>query len=57
MAAIGILINGLAYSSGQGVGSSLSGSVLALVRIATTISTGFSIYFARHAITDEKVIR
>jgi len=54
LAVIGILISGLAYSSGQGVGSSLSGGVLVLVGILITISTGLWIYFAGHAIIDEK---
>jgi uncharacterized membrane protein len=54
LAVIGILISGLAYSSGQGVGSSLSGGVLMLVGILITISTGLWIYFAGHAIIDEK---
>jgi uncharacterized membrane protein len=54
LAVIGILISGLAYSSDYGIGIGPSGSVLLLVGILITISTGLWIYFAGHAITEEK---
>jgi len=54
LAVIGLLISGLAYSSDHGAGYSASGSVLALVGILITISTGLWVYFAGHAIIDER---
>jgi hypothetical protein len=54
LAVIGLLTSGLAYSSDHGAGYTNSGSVLTLVGILITISTGLWIYFAGHAIIDEK---
>jgi uncharacterized membrane protein len=54
LAVIGILVSGLAYSSDYGAGFSPSESILMLVGILITISTGLWIYFAGHAITEER---
>jgi len=54
VAVVGLLISALAYSSDSAAGHDLSGGELSLVGVLITISTGLWIYFAGHAIIDER---